>query len=716
MSHQFPEHYCSVSEQLSHILDNSGYSLKDRNRKVMTANEIEMFFNISDAFQDSFRRYIFGSRGEVSTGPGLQSDRDILLQANEHKVVTDLSQCDPEISNLLMVKDYNTHPGYVKLQRIIISPDYTPVPVYLDKENNTIIDIDSLYRTVITNTIHHDHGTVSGPALHEHHILKEFSIDVVPALRCTEWPQEGNEWFLRRRLYGWPTPKQIENARVYGCFVTPVGHPHSSERHLEWRLSFSITERELTRSFEDTTMKVYILLKMIRKTYIEPFVGDAFSSYHCKVCMFWMRERIQQDQWSNQNLLRCLVLCIRQLYEWATTGFCPDYFIITNDIYDRKIIGSIRNTLVQILGDLLSSNCMFLHGIQCCNLGHHMSEQMSRFDRCIIPKIREEIINHDLTLYAASECRYSILQYIPQHYSALIDYLDRFKCALQNLQYITDYPLKHAMMIIWSQLGFHIATICKENAHILSLDQVDYLVAVTSCCLSFGINIDATSVRLKLCGLGMEQGNHHLIETFLQYICDYHMKYTYSWEIHDSVILQCNLEASFEKLLRNRYNTEELLQTQISFSVVYLPTEMSITPKPLRMEMFRSVSASSELREHLDFWYDWGVVDSLICLYLFQYLNFSIQGKERHKQVAMDNMIHLIRTEPKIPHRDTAFNLLGYSFIQENLPNNAFICFTQSLNIRPYHNAAKFYLGIIFNTIHATEIRHTHYINSDISS
>ncbi|KAL3847816.1 hypothetical protein ACJMK2_018708 [Sinanodonta woodiana] len=716
MSHQFPGQYFPLSERLSHILDNSGYSLEDRNRKVMVANEIEVFFNIAHAFYDDVIRYIFGSRGEGSTGPDLQSDIDYVFQYNTVKVVTDLSQCDPEISNLLMVKDYNTHPGYVKLQRIRISPDYTPVPVYLDIDNNKINAIDSLSRTVLKNTMLHDQGTVSGPALHERQIPKELSVDIVVAFRCTEWSQEGNEWFLRRRLHGWPTPIQIENASKYGCFVTPVGHPHSSERHLEWRLSFSIAERDLKRSFEDTAMKVYIMLKMIRKTYIEPVIGDAFSSYHIKVCMLWMRERIPQDQWSNQNLLQCLILCIRQLYEWAIAGFCPDYFITTNNIYDRKIIGAIRNTLVKILGDLFSSNCMFLLGIKCCNLGNHMSDQMSRFDRCIIPIIHEETINHALTLDAASICRYSLLQYIPQHYSALVDYLDRFMCALHNLQYITDYPLKHAMMIILSQLGFHIATICKENAHILSLEQVDYLVAVTSDCLSFGINIDATSVRLKLCGLGMEQGNHHLIETFLQYICDYHMKYIYSKHIYASVILECNFEDSFGKLFRNKYNIEELLQTQTSFSVIYLPTEMLITPKPLRMEMFRSVSALSELKQELtNIWYDWSVVDSLICLYFFQYLNFSRQGKERHKQVAMDNMIHLIRTEPNIPHRDTAFNLLGYSFIQENQLTNAFRCFVQSLIIRPHHNAAKFYLGILFSRISASEIRHRYYVNSDIS-
>ncbi|KAL3847848.1 hypothetical protein ACJMK2_018739 [Sinanodonta woodiana] len=322
MTDQVPGHYCSVSERLSNILNHVGYSRKDRFRKVTVVNETGV---------------------EGSTGPGLKSDTDRMFQVNTIKVVTEISQCQPEMNNMLMVHDDHTHSGS-----------------YIDD----LTTIDLLYRTVLRNTLHHNIGTVSGPACHYQNNLPELSTDVVYAYRCSQWPQEGNEWFLRRRLHGWPTPIQIENAREYGCFVTAVGHPHSSECHLEWRLSFSITERELTISFVDTTMKVYILLKMIRKTYIEPVIGDAFSSYHCKVYMFWMRERIQHELWIKRNLLYCLVLCLRQLYEWATTGFCPENFIVTHNIYDRNIIGTVRNNLVKILRSLLSSNCTFLLGIE----------------------------------------------------------------------------------------------------------------------------------------------------------------------------------------------------------------------------------------------------------------------------------------------------------------------------------------------------------------
>ncbi|KAL3847818.1 hypothetical protein ACJMK2_018710 [Sinanodonta woodiana] len=217
MSYQFPEHYLSVSERLSHILDIVGYSREDRNKKVTTANEIEVYLNIANALRGRESTYIFGSRGEGSTGPGLQSDTDYLDEINTIKVVSNMSQSDPKMKNVLMVKDNHTHPGYLKLQPIRISPDCTPVPVYQYSDNDKICCIDSLYRTVLTNTSYHDHhnGIVSGPAVSITNNHKELSIDFVTALRCSLWPEEGYEWFLRRRLNGWPSPIQIENARKY---------------------------------------------------------------------------------------------------------------------------------------------------------------------------------------------------------------------------------------------------------------------------------------------------------------------------------------------------------------------------------------------------------------------------------------------------------------------------------------------------------------------
>ncbi|KAL3847427.1 hypothetical protein ACJMK2_018336 [Sinanodonta woodiana] len=721
MTEPTPEYYRPVSDHLHNILDNVGYSREDRDRKIRIATEYEIFSNMDMALvQPATRYYIYvlGSRGEGSTGPGLESDTDILFHSDPYQGVTVLNECQLDMINFLMVKDTSTHPGYVKLQLIRVSPVNAPVLMYGAKP------VDSLNRSILlnTHTQSQQFGLNSGPAINCRGYNKMHSTDTVCAIRCSRWPQEGYEWFQRRRLHGWPSPKQIQNAWKYGCFATPVGHPYSSEMHREWRLSFSITERDLVRSFEDTVMKVYILLKMIRKTYIEPVVGDAFSSYHCKVCMLWMREQISRELWSKENFLYCLTRCIRQLYEWATTGFCPDYFIVTNNIYDRKIVGAVRFDLIQRLGYLLSTDCRVLLGVEFCYLGQLLSYSVIGQHICLTPKmwpICEEInFDYKLCVHKAIDFRHFALVYIPECYSNLVNYLERFMLVSKIMPNSMLYAPKYAMMVLSSQLGFHIVSFCKERARFLSRGQIDYLVQLVTSCLSLGINSDATSVRLKLCGLGMELGNHNLTERCLQHISDYKMRYMYSATVgmkRGFTVMAQNQIWWLEKINIKICSIEEMLQTQVSFSVVYTKSEISITPAPLRMEMFRSVGSPPHVREPTQltdaykYWYDWCVVDSLMCLYFFQYINFSKQRKERHRQVAMDNMINVIRTESNILHKDTALNLLGYSLMKEDRLINAFVCFTKSLKISPHHNAAKFHLALLFQRTLTNHGRRAHY-------
>ncbi|KAK3589955.1 hypothetical protein CHS0354_034977 [Potamilus streckersoni] len=328
------------------------------------------------------------------------------------------------------------------------------------------------------------------------------------------------------------------------------------------------------------------------------------------------------------------------------------------------------------------------------------------------PISEEQNIDYKLCVQIACSFRHTALVHIPQCYLSLVNYLERIMFASKYIPYNMNYPLTFAVVVLFSQLGFQIASFCKENVRFLSLGQVDYLVHLVTSCLTLGINSDATSVRLKLCGLGMELGNYNLTESCLQHITDYQMRYMYSGTVDQKrnlTILNCNQISCLEKMSIKIYSTEELLQTQLSFSVVYIKSEIPITPTPLRMEMFRSVGSPPQLRDEYEYWYAWGVVDSLMCLYFFQYLNFSRQGKERHKQVALEKMINVIKTESNILHKDTALNLLGYSFMKEDQLTNAFVCFTLSLKIRPYHNAAKFYLALLFKRVLNNQRRHVHY-------
>ncbi|KAL3891219.1 hypothetical protein ACJMK2_003482 [Sinanodonta woodiana] len=704
MYQQGTEDTRALSKRVSSILDVVGYSQEDRNRRLRCVTGWEFFCNIGNLFKPGriLKKYMFGSRGEGSTGPGLVSDQDILGESDKIRVVTDISDCQPDKLNCLMVYDEGTHPGYVKLQMVDILPDGTPDP-------------KSFGRTVISNkffpSIFPDE--FSGPAVSTKHKIEELSRDYVTVLRCERWPNEAQEWFQRHRRHGWPKSHDVEKARRDCCFATGVGHPQSDAKNFEWRLSFSFTERAITRSFDDTAMKVYILLKMIKVTYIKPFFrGDVFPSYYCKACMLWMKEKTPPELWRTENLLYCLHLCIRQLYEWVNNGCCPDYFIVTNNIYDRKIYGPAKTKLSKILGKLLSKDCRkMLFKLKCCNLGQLLQQDFSNVDIIRNSKLidrnvtLEILVDYQTYIEEAAKCRIEMLRYIPQNITNLTSCIRQIKHYMQDAPPTLRIDAHHVLLSLLSRAGFCIVSECKENIQSLSQEDVDYRKTLATKCLSLGINTDATSVRLKLCALGTMFGNYNFTETRLQEIGDHRMRYIYSCKTNNSYTLKCNMAFNLNKFKTEKDSTNDLLQNQTSFSVIYLPSEISITPTALKIEMYRSVCAPPALRdEEKHFWYDWAVVDSLMCLHFFQYLNFLMLKIESHKMASVEKMVQVIRTEPYIPNRETELNLLGYCLMRESQVKNAFICFKKSMTTCPHHNAAKFHLGIMFQKFHVARL------------
>jgi hypothetical protein len=79
-------------------------------------------------------------------------------------------------------------------------------------------------------------------------------------------------------------------------FVVPVGLAGSKEEELQWRVSCTLAERLLVRSFNDAQIKAYTAMKMILKHVLKP-VCEYITSYQVKNVMFWVSEK-------NNNILR----------------------------------------------------------------------------------------------------------------------------------------------------------------------------------------------------------------------------------------------------------------------------------------------------------------------------------------------------------------------------------------------------------------------------
>ena len=158
----------------------------------------------------------------------------------------------------------------------------------------------------------------------------------------------------------------------YGCFVVGVGHSSSREQHIEWRLSFSLQERLLMFSLNPTQHKCYVLLKMIKKDIIKAEIGECISSYHCKTCLFYAIEVTPAAIWRPDNLVCCVRLCLMILLTWVVNGVCPNYFIPSENMFEKPQFRANRYRLLELLRALIADDNSIILRLQCDDISNRI--------------------------------------------------------------------------------------------------------------------------------------------------------------------------------------------------------------------------------------------------------------------------------------------------------------------------------------------------------
>ncbi|KAL3855297.1 hypothetical protein ACJMK2_014513 [Sinanodonta woodiana] len=289
MEGNIPAYYRDVSLRLFNLLDKVGLSEDIRWKWINMMLEAEQIVSIANV--SSF--HIFGSQAEATTTKGLQSDIDIVNCLTFISVLQSIPSLQTSEANYIMVSDASTPPGYVKLQIF----DRSILP--------TQHSSDSIGRSVLCSR---DFCLKSGLERHgpadKKMITRSFSIDGVEALRVRFWPCQSSQWENRN----YPSQENIALIKQTGALLVPVGHPFSPESHLEWRISISYGEKILVWQFNSTQHKCYVLLKMIKKHFVQPSCGEkALTSYHCKTCVFYALQSTPSSLWQPENLLLCVM-------------------------------------------------------------------------------------------------------------------------------------------------------------------------------------------------------------------------------------------------------------------------------------------------------------------------------------------------------------------------------------------------------------------------
>ena len=160
-------------------------------------------------------------------------------------------------------------------------------------------------------------------------VLSMTGFDVVPAVEVEQWPEISADWVSRERH--WPKQEVVTEVVKHKCHLVPVPHHNSTCPEIEWRLSFSVAEKELARGLTKLQRQIYIFVKYILW---RDFINKhrTLSSYHLKTAFFWLMEELPLSLWKEENFSQIVRLLAGKLVQFLLENNWPNYFIPSNNM------------------------------------------------------------------------------------------------------------------------------------------------------------------------------------------------------------------------------------------------------------------------------------------------------------------------------------------------------------------------------------------------
>ncbi|XP_060080496.1 uncharacterized protein LOC132559880 [Ylistrum balloti] len=318
--------------------------------------------HLHNAFNKALVLYMAGSCSEGFMMK--DSDNDEMLIDNNVCVFYPNQHIPTEYNDkiiLFMHKAQNCQPGYVKLQLMLWqtrSFSRMLSNAFVEIEGDVFLSSDIYREEVIrVGRMCGIDSSSHGPSSSGEATKLRRAFDVVHGFPCMSWPKEASGWVRRTRLYGWPSQTLIDMIVEKGCHVVPIGDKCSDDTLLQWRISFATAERRLVHSLNHTQFQVYGLLKILLKNLkdsLQNIFGeeDILCSYFLKTIIFHAVENTPRQFWKESNTFLCFWFCFNVLIVWVKSGYCPQYFIPTNNLFKRHIHGDNQQKILYLLIEL----------------------------------------------------------------------------------------------------------------------------------------------------------------------------------------------------------------------------------------------------------------------------------------------------------------------------------------------------------------------------
>ncbi|XP_045173465.2 uncharacterized protein LOC123535018 [Mercenaria mercenaria] len=216
---------------------------------------------------------------------------------------------------------------------------------------------------------------------------KYLSFDFVQAFPC-DCQSVLDDWFKRERQNSWPGVDVLNAIKETDVFVVPVGRSGSKEETLQWRISLTLAERSLVRSFNDTQVKVYAALKMLVKHEVKPICAN-ITSYIVKNVIFWVFEKRSGTVQRNE-FVEILLQTLIYLKDCICFGCLPNYMIPSRNLLRGKISQEEACALKEHLDILIKEDSNVLLR---CPLVYKMAElpEDALKEKLLFRKLSEEL-------------------------------------------------------------------------------------------------------------------------------------------------------------------------------------------------------------------------------------------------------------------------------------------------------------------------------------
>lgn len=339
------------------------------------------------------------------------------IESNEHKIPILMDMCD-------------TGPGFTKLKLYRRIDECRP-------RVNAWCQYDG------TDTY------ISSKKFRESHLPKDMVIhgpcqsnpdktyDGVVSLSCKEWISPAHEWIHRNRARSaWPNYKLYSSIVKSGVLFVPIGFHYSLNEDLEWRISFSLAERQLVCSFSHTKLLCYALLKIILKDVINKVHPDLICSYFLKTIMFWLSEESNPYVWKPDRIIPCFMKCLKRLLYCVEHSTCFHYFISDKNLFEDRFNGQ-REHLSSTIKTIYELGLVYLNMI----LKEYGTDQRSSFLSCLV---YPNVIINSLPLSIRSLLKRAIFGSLYSSEKEIFIYLISMVCKIAfESTYLPTTPMKN---------------------------------------------------------------------------------------------------------------------------------------------------------------------------------------------------------------------------------------------------------------------------------